>query len=85
MNIEMLLNEREKTHGSYGEQSRTAQLLKRRMRMMPNWERMPAYMHESLEMIATKIARLGHGDYGNVDSAVDISGYAELMAREMRK
>jgi len=79
-----LLNAREKTHGEYGEQSATAQRIKHVMRNTPNWCKMPDYMREAIEMIATKLARIGHGDYMHLDSHEDIAGYATLSAREIK-
>jgi len=39
---------------------------------------------ESLEMIAHKIGRIVNGDPDHVDSWVDIAGYAQLVADELR-
>lgn len=83
MTIESIIADREKTHGKYNEQSATAQRLKSVMRNTPNWSKMPDFMQEALEMIATKMARIGHGDYMHVDSHEDIAGYATLSAREI--
>ncbi len=83
--VDDLLNEREKTHGVYSTQALTAQALKHVMSESPNWHQMPAYMRESLELIATKISRMCHGDINEVDAPRDISGYAQLMVRELEK
>lgn len=80
-----LLDEREKTHGNYPVQSAAAQGIKDIIRAMPNYHKMPPFMRESLDMIATKIARMGHGDAFAVDHVTDILGYAELIAREIRE
>ena len=83
--VDKLLNERQKTHGEYAEQALTTIALRHVMQQMPNWNDMPAYMILALDMIAVKIARMGHGDWKHVDSAADISGYATLVVKELEK
>lgn len=83
--IQKLLDKREKTHGDFRKQSRMAQGLKEWMRHSPNYSTMPQYMREALEMIATKMARIGYGDRDNVDSWRDIGGYSALVVRELEK
>jgi hypothetical protein len=85
MSTDNILNEREKTHGDFPTQAITAQALKYIMAEMPNWEDMPSYMRESLDLIATKISRMGHGDWKHIDSPKDGSGYFELIVRELEK
>lgn len=80
-----ILDEREKTHGNYPVQSAAAQGMKDIIRVMPNYHKVPPFMKESLDMIATKIARTGHGDAFEIDHIADVIGYAELIAREIRK
>lgn len=80
-----ILNEREKTHGDFPTQSITAQELKHRLRNTPNWPKMPDYMKEALELICTKLARMGHGDFLHQDTPYDISGYATLIAESLKK
>ncbi len=75
-----VLNEREKTHGSYADVATTAQSLKSVMANTKNWLTMPDHARESLEMIATKIARICSGDYSATDHYEDVSGYAQLSA-----
>ena len=81
MSVEDTLVERNKTHGDYDAQADGAQRIKFVMRTFPNWESLTPPQKESLELIATKISRIGHGDYNHVDSWKDISGYAELVCR----
>ena len=85
MTTAKILNERQKTHGDYPTQALTAQSLKYIITQMPQWHDMPAYMRESLEMISTKIARMGHGNWKEPDHAKDIAGYAELIVRALGK
>ncbi len=80
-----VLNEREKTHGDFPTQSITAQGLKARLRDTPNWQKMPAYMREALELICTKLARMTHGDFLEIEHPTDIAGYATLIADSLKK
>lgn len=73
-----LLVEREKTHGSFKEQGRYAQKLKEMFSEKENYAAMRGDQREALDMIATKISRLLHGDCKNADSWNDIAGYAKL-------
>ena len=85
MSIDDVLNEREKTHGDFPTQAITAQELKHRLRNTPNWPKLPEYMRESLELICTKLARMTHGNWKDVDHPKDGSGYFELIVRELKK
>lgn len=83
--IDEVLKERGKTHGDFPTQALTAQTLKYMIHQMPNWHDMPGYMRESLELIATKISRMGHGDWRHTDAPLDISGYATLIVDGLKK
>ena len=78
-----LLNERETTHGDFGRQTETVQGIKELMRSAPNWKKLSPAKRESLELIATKIGRILHGDYMFKDSWDDIAGYAKLVAERL--
>jgi len=82
MKIAETLADRHKTHGNYKHQAATAQKLKAVMREFPNWESLPMDMKESLELIATKLSRIGHGDPYHMDSWHDIEGYARLICKD---
>lgn len=73
------LDARGRIYGDYLEQSRTAQTLKDVMRGTPRWQDCDESQRESLEMVATKIARLLHGDPNHLDSWHDITGYSQLV------
>lgn len=73
-----VLNEREKTHGDYGENSGVAQGIKTLMHYSPGWERMTKAQRESIDLIATKLGRLSAGNPAEVDHWKDIAGYAML-------
>jgi 4-hydroxy-3-methylbut-2-en-1-yl diphosphate synthase IspG/GcpE len=74
-----ILKTRAKTHGDYVEVARIAQELKRVMRTGPNWGNLPSYMQESLELDATKTARILCGSAYEPDHWHDKAGYATLV------
>lgn len=76
---EKLLDTRGQTHGDYHSSCRTIQTLKDHFRLCPNWSKMDPAQRQSLDMIATKIGRILHGDPNEQDHWVDISGYAKLV------
>ena len=74
-----LLNEREKTHGSFGEVARVAQRLKDEV-----WSAsIPNVHQEALDMICTKMARIVCGDHNEQDHWTDIMGYAKLVLKTL--
>ncbi len=79
-----VLNERDTTHGNYKDVADIAQVLKNNFRACPNWNNLKRDQIESLEMIATKVSRILHGDPDHVDSWEDISGYADLVATRLK-
>ena len=83
MKTDEILDEREGQYGDYWTQATYAQYLKLHVRRGKNYNRMPAPMKESLEMIATKISRLMNGDYEKTDTWADIAGYAQLVVKEL--
>ena len=50
-----------------------------------DWDEIPAYMLESLTMIANKIGRIINGDPYYDDSWQDIAGYATLVVDQLNK
>lgn len=83
MEVSTTLAERESTHGPYAAKCATIQALKRTMHTAPNWARLNDHQCESLELIATKIGRILHGDPNHYDSWHDIEGYARLVTQEL--
>ncbi len=77
--VDTTIEERESLNGSFVEQSAFAQNLKLFFQESKNWESLPSYMKESLEMTATKISRILNGDPTHADSWHDIQGYARLV------
>lgn len=78
-----IINEREKTHGPFVTVAAKAQQLKDMIQGGKNWDEMDDVQRESLQMIASKIARILAGNHDEVDHWRDISGYAELVVREL--
>ena len=80
-----ILEEREKTHGDYIHVSRCAQLQKDNFRKYSGWQNLGAAKQESLDLIATKIARILNGDPNETDHWRDIAGYANLVVEILGK
>jgi hypothetical protein len=74
-----ILNEREKTHGDYGENARTAQDLKSVLRAGANWNELSLAQRESLDLICTKLGRILSGNPHEADHWKDLAGYASLI------
>ena len=85
MTISQILDQREKLYGRFPTVAAVSQEIGKTMRTS-GWDNLPAYQREALELIANKIARIvASGNATYEDSWVDISGYAELVLREMRR
>ena len=80
-----ILDEREKTHGSYANTASTAQALKDVMKQGTNWRHLDDTQREALDLIATKIARILSGNPHEVDHWRDVAGYANLVVREFTR
>lgn len=85
MNTEELLKQRGSTHGDFTENSRISQGIKTVIRTGINWEQLPDYHKEALEMIAHKIGRWLSGDYMYDDNPKDIAGYSTLVVERIVK
>ena len=79
------LGQREGRYGEYVKVAATAQWLKDIMRGGASWNGMEAYMQESLDLIANKLARIVNGDPFYDDSWHDVGGYAKLVEIELNK
>jgi HD-GYP domain-containing protein (c-di-GMP phosphodiesterase class II) len=80
---ERILQAREETHGRYAAVAATAQELKNCFATQANWIRLSPVQRESLDLIATKLARILNGDPDTIDHWADVAGYARLVAREL--
>ena len=83
MEVNKILKARAGTYGEYRDVSQISQDIKKVIKNSRNYPLMPAYMLESLELIANKLARILNGDPMYDDSWRDISGYCTLVLMEM--
>ncbi len=82
--IDALLAERERTHGSFEDFAEISQSLCDTMHC-GNWERLNPAQREALEMVMHKVARVLNGDPNFPDHWLDISGYSKLIANHLMK
>lgn len=85
MSVQDTLTERGKTYGDFATKAPFIQRLKALFRATPGWENIYPDQAEALELIATKLGRILHGDPQHLDSWHDIAGYAELVAARIRE
>lgn len=85
METKEILNVRGENYGQYQNVSQISQNIKKVIRESPNYNLMPSFMRESLDMIANKMARILNGNYYYDDSWRDISGYATLAVMEIEE
>ena len=79
-----VLEEREKTHGSFKNVSFTAQSIKEIIAESAAGSLSPQ-QHEALDLIATKIARIVSGNPDELDHWLDIEGYARIARESIDK
>lgn len=84
MSIEKILEERNITHGDYGVESKVAEAIKDVL-LEAGYKKLPWYVRNALDLIATKISRLVCGNFKHLDHYDDISGYAQLVKKELFK
>lgn len=83
MDVNDILAEREKTHGSFESHAAITQALKADMQCQSSWSSLAETQKESLEMIAHKIARILAGNPDHIDHWADIAGYAQLIVNDL--
>lgn len=76
--MEQTLAERGSRYGSWRTQAEIAQAIKDAYRSAPNWALMPAYMRETLDINANKMARALNGDFMYLDNWHDATNYHRL-------
>lgn len=74
-----LLEDKKIRYGNYSDIAFDTQAFKDVLRRSSNWEGLPVYTQEALEMIMHKVARILNGDPYFVDNYRDIAGYAKLV------
>lgn len=83
--VQEVLDEREKTHGDYIKVANLTRSLMANMEYSKNWDELYPFQQESLHMIAVKIARILEGNSEELDSPLDIAGYAMLMFQNLKR
>ena len=73
--------ERGAQYGDFRDMANVAQTLKSLAR---NRDMSPVQV-EAVELICTKLARLALGNPNNIDSWLDIAGYANLVVRDLNR
>ena len=81
--INQTLSERGERYGPFEGHAKITQHLKATMRLYPGFHNLTDSQTEALDMIAHKIGRILNGDPNYADSWVDISGYAQLVVRQL--
>lgn len=81
--VQSTLNERGKTHGDFGVQAATSQLLKHALRCTTTFDRLAADQREALETLMMKVSRILNGNPDEPDHWRDIAGYATLVENRL--
>ena len=83
--MQKILSDRKDKYGDFRLQADLSVNLKYVMREGVVWNEMHPYMHEALDMIQHKIARILNGDPYYEDSWIDIIGYTQLALERIRE
>jgi DhnA family fructose-bisphosphate aldolase class Ia len=85
-NVDAILNERANTYGSFVDVAKVAQQLKHvaASHTIAIGAELSHDKIEALEMIFSKIARIINGNPDQIDSWIDIAGYATLVADRLK-
>lgn len=73
------LDQREEQYGDYRDVAKISQLIKMALRDVCDTGSLSYAQRESLDMMASKMARIVSGDPDNIDHWLDIEGYARLV------
>lgn len=84
MSVDDTIKDRDTRYGGFENVSNTTVDLKETMRRSKNWDLLPNFMRESLDMIVHKIARILNGDPNYKDNWHDIQGYAKLSEDQIK-
>jgi len=74
-----ILDQREEQYGDYRDVAKISQLIKMALRNVYDTGSLSYAQLESLDMMASKMARIVSGDPDNIDHWLDIEGYARLV------
>lgn len=83
--IEETLKEREKDYGTFSDQAFIAQNIKYAFKNESNWDDFNDVQRESLDMLASKLARVLNGNINHYDSWYDMLGYLQLVVNSLHK
>ena len=81
--IKKVLEDREKTHGSFVTHAAVTQSIKSTIELHGIYGRMSGVQMEALDMIAHKIGRIVAGNPDLIDTWRDIAGYAQLVVNHL--
>jgi len=84
MTTEKILQDREKTHGSFAKNAQLSQNLKNFFRTQNGTKNMTDVQKESLDMIALKLSRILSGNHTAKEHWDDIAGYATLVSKYLQ-
>jgi hypothetical protein len=82
-NPDALINEREKTHGSFHVAAPIMEAILAIYEASPNWHKLTPMQKQTLRMFAHKSGRLLVGNPNYLDHWVDLEGYAHLIVIEL--
>ena len=85
IDLNEILAEREKTHGSFEEHARITYALKTTIRNTKNWNQLHSDQKEALDMVAHKIGRILAGNPNEPDHWDDTAGYSKLVADRLHR
>jgi hypothetical protein len=82
--VDVILDERAATYGSFEDVAETAQSIKDILYGTTGLPKIRSDQREALDMISSKIARIVNGNPNHRDSWIDIAGYATLVADRLQ-
>ena len=84
LGVDTLIDEREKTHGSFKKTSRVSQGLKLVLKDdLTTYNTLTKIQKEGLDMICSKLSRIVSGNPNEKDHWDDIAGYATLVGESL--
>lgn len=83
MNLDETLRDKQVTNGPFEQTSELAQSFKFLMRRGPNWDDLPMDSKEALELIASHLAKILHGDHLQPKHWNDIATLARIRGKAL--
>lgn len=83
--IDKILEDRGSRYGDFAVQAQVSQAIRTALHDTPNWDTLPSYMREGLDMCVSKLSRILVGDPMYMDNVIDLIGYLTLVKTEMEK